>query len=254
MMPILRHKINQEFTILPNCTLKDRRLSLRDVGLLAYMLHLPDGWEFSISGLDAVLPHDGRDAIAASLQRIEKASYLRRERERNANGQIGGVVWYVSDLPMTETPETDLPNTVKPDTGSPNTANPLQRKYLLDKEPINKESKEDAPPVVPFQGELAEAFNDWITYKRERRQGYKPTGLKSLMTQTRKAAEQYGDHAVAEIIRTSMANGYQGILFDRLNRWSGGGEAHGNASYSSTDAAGNRGSNPKFNVAGRKLD
>lgn len=227
---------------------------MRDVGLLAYMLSLPDDWEFSIAGFDAVLPNDGRDAISASLKRIEQAGFLRRERERNASGQIGGVVWYVSDLPMMEVPQTEKPYTAKPDTVSPNTANPLQTKYLLDKEPINKESKEDAPPVVPFQGELAEAFNDWITYKRERRQGYKPTGLKSLITQTRKAAEQYGDHAVAEIIRTSMANGYQGILFDRLNRWSGGGETHGTDRATSANAAGNRGSNQKFNVTGRKLD
>ena len=227
---------------------------MRDVGLLAYILSLPDDWEFSIAGFDAVLPNDGRDAISASLKRIEQAGFLRRERERNASGQIGGVVWYVSDLPMTETPETDLPYTAKPDTVSPNTANPMQTKDLFNKEHKDKVSKEDTPPAVPFQGELAETFNDWITYKRERRQGYKPTGLKSLITQTRKAAEQYGDHAVAEIIRTSMANGYQGILFDRLNRWSEGGAAHGNASGSPADSAGNSGKTSKYNFTGRKLD
>lgn len=216
MMPILRHKHLQEFTVVPNSLLRDQKLSLRDIGILIFMLSLPDEWEFSIAGFDAILPHDGRDAITASLKRIEEAGYLRRDRERGANGQIGGVVWYVSDLPMADTPETDLPYTAEPCTDLPNTANPLQRKNLFDKEKRDKEKRDDAPLVLPFGPELCEVFGDWLAYKKERRQGYKAVGLRNLITQTQKAAEQFGEQAVADVIRTSMASGYQGIVFDRL--------------------------------------
>lgn len=77
------------------------------------------------------------------------------------------------------------------------------------------------PPVVetieiPFSGELREAFDDWIAYKKEKRQPYKARGMKSLITQVRRYAEQFGDEATASAIRDSMASNYQGIVFDRL--------------------------------------
>lgn len=69
-----------------------------------------------------------------------------------------------------------------------------------------------------FSPELESAVTDWLTYKQERRESYKPTGLKSMLTQIQKAAAEYGDAAVIDIIRDSMASGYQGIVFDRLKR------------------------------------
>lgn len=80
-------------------------------------------------------------------------------------------------------------------------------------------------PLTPFEGELSgyskelfEAINDWIAYKAEKRQSYKPTGLKSLVTQIKNAANQYGEHAVIKVIKDSMAANYQGIVFDRLKQ------------------------------------
>lgn len=216
MMPILRHEHKSEFTIIPNRLLRDNRLSLKDVGLLAFMLSLPDDWQFSIAGFDAILPHDGKDAIAASLRRIEKSGYLRRDRERSANGQIGSVVWYVSDVSAEQMPEPEKPDTVEPDAAKPDTENRSQTKNRLNKEHINKEKIEDAPLVLPFGPELCEVFNDWLEYKKERRQSYKSMGLKNLVSQTQKAAREYGEDAVADIIRTSMSCNYAGILFDRL--------------------------------------
>lgn len=95
--------------------------------------------------------------------------------------------------------------------------------------PIQSES-ESNPPKAPqggpppqplqtgFEPVLQEAFEEWLSYKRERRETYKPTGLQSLVTQIRKAAGEYGAGAVASLIQQSMANGYRGIVFDRLSR------------------------------------
>ena len=69
-----------------------------------------------------------------------------------------------------------------------------------------------------FPGELGKAVADWLAYKTEKRQGYKPTGLQSLLTQIRNAAKEHGDAAVVKVIRDSMAANYQGIVFDRLSR------------------------------------
>lgn len=64
--------------------------------------------------------------------------------------------------------------------------------------------------------ELQDSVRDWIAYKKEKRQGYQETGLRSLLSQIRKAADTYGDQAVIEIIQTSMSSNYTGIVFDRL--------------------------------------
>lgn len=125
-MAILRHRHTRDFTIVPNSLIQNENLSLRDIGLLVYMLSLPDDWEFSIRGLDAIFKNDGRDAVSVSLKRIEAAGYLTREVERKG-GKFGAVVWIVSDEPMS-------PCTEKPDTAKPNTANPSQTKNRINKE------------------------------------------------------------------------------------------------------------------------
>lgn len=69
-----------------------------------------------------------------------------------------------------------------------------------------------------FAPDLESAVNDWLKYKAERRESYKPTGLKSLLTQIQNNAAEYGDSAVADVIRQSMGSNYQGIVYDRLKR------------------------------------
>lgn len=64
--------------------------------------------------------------------------------------------------------------------------------------------------------DLAAAVRDWLAYKKEKRQGYKEVGLRTLLSQIRQAADKYGEDAVIEIIHNSMASGYQGITLDRL--------------------------------------
>ena len=71
---------------------------------------------------------------------------------------------------------------------------------------------------------ILEAVNDWIEYKKERRFSYKERGFRSLLKQITENVEKYGEEAVKNIILDSMANGYQGIIFDKLrkNNVSGG--------------------------------
>ena len=80
---------------------------------------------------------------------------------------------------------------------------------------------EISPPISPktenpFQGDLRDAFDEWIAYKAEKRQPYKPRGLKSLITQIQRYADQYGADKTANAIRNSMASNYMGIVFDRI--------------------------------------
>ena len=74
------------------------------------------------------------------------------------------------------------------------------------------------PPEVNFGPELNDAFNDWLQYKREKRQGYKSKGLQSLVAQIEKQVRVYGESAVASLIVECMSNGWQGIIWDRLGK------------------------------------
>ena len=82
----------------------------------------------------------------------------------------------------------------------------------------DKEQMLNIPPT-PLPGgspALQKAFSNWLQYKREKRQDYKPTGLQSLVTKVQRAAETYGEQAVIDLIGECMANNWQGIIFDRL--------------------------------------
>ena len=87
------------------------------------------------------------------------------------------------------------------------------------------EKKTKNPPQreTGFGDDLQSAFEAWLSYKSEKRQSYKPTGLKSLVTEIRNNAQRYGEAAVAKLIRECMASNWQGIIFDRLKQ--GGGQA-----------------------------
>ena len=65
---------------------------------------------------------------------------------------------------------------------------------------------------------LLEAVKDWLAYKKEKRQQYKPVGLKTLLTTIQNNVNQYGEDAVIKLIHDSMSANYQGITWDRLNQ------------------------------------
>ena len=78
-----------------------------------------------------------------------------------------------------------------------------------------------AVPEVDLSGlslAVRDKLNQWLAYKKERRESYKPTGLQALGTRIRSSVEKYGEYAVCELIDNSMSSGYQGILFDRLQQ------------------------------------
>lgn len=92
------------------------------------------------------------------------------------------------------------------------------------KQESKKSSKAATPPSAPAREELvsrfgenlADAIMDWIAYKAEKRDVYKPTGLKSLLTQIENQTSAHGEQAVIDVIRLSMSNGWKGIIWDRI--------------------------------------
>ena len=157
------------FTTMQNITVRNNQLSLRDKGLLLLLLSYPPNWEFSVAGLSKVSNHDGKDAIAASLKRLELEGYVKRERKRGKNGKLLGYAWTVSDVPTqqlnatkTAEPMTDLPALVQPALVQPavikNVYNRdcIERKTVSNKdcESVPREARERTPFVAPSVEEI----------------------------------------------------------------------------------------------------
>lgn len=70
--------------------------------------------------------------------------------------------------------------------------------------------------IIPMV--LQVKMTEWITYKTERKEQYKEQGMKSLLKQIENNCALYGDQAVCDLIDDSMANGWKGIIFDRLKQ------------------------------------
>lgn len=81
-MKITRHRETSDYTVTPNAIYRDKRLSYRALGLLLYLLHLPDGWETDSAQL-ATDRAEGRDAIRTALRQLQDAGYVTRQRQQD---------------------------------------------------------------------------------------------------------------------------------------------------------------------------
>lgn len=101
-MAFLRKEHKENYTCISNDVFRSS-LSLKARGMLCTMLSLPDDWEFSENGLQAILK-DGQTSVRSAIKELESAGFLSRTRERDENGRMGKCVWIVCDYPRFENP------------------------------------------------------------------------------------------------------------------------------------------------------
>ena len=104
-MSIFRVEKNANYTVISNYHLRDKNLSLRTIGLLSLILSLPENWDYSQAGLAAIVK-DGEDSVRSGLKELEKFGYLERERERDENGRMKGVVYHIYETPKEQRDKT----------------------------------------------------------------------------------------------------------------------------------------------------
>jgi hypothetical protein len=85
-MPLIRghHSFDDHFTQIPNDWLRDTRLSLKAIGLLAQIMSHTPGWRMSIRSL-AKVNGTGQDTIKSAILELEKFGYLVRSSEQGHN-------------------------------------------------------------------------------------------------------------------------------------------------------------------------
>lgn len=80
-------------------------------------------------------------------------------------------------------------------------------------------NKTPLPPLDEFSEPIQAAIKNWLSYKDERREKYKPTGLTQFISMTRNAVSKYGEDAVLYAFTQSMGANYQGVVWEKAQKF-----------------------------------
>ncbi len=133
-MAVFRVERTHNYTVMSNYHLRDKGLSLKAKGLLSQMLSLPEDWDYTLAGL-AKINAEGRDAIRAAVQELERAGYIRRNRVRDDKGCLRGTEYVIYERPQ-------QPDEVGPERPAGDAAEPL-----FSSRPALEVPAEDAPAL-----------------------------------------------------------------------------------------------------------
>lgn len=155
---------------------------------------------FSIAGWNEYQNIEGMD-------RIREQNRIRKQRQRER--------------------QKALPEPSRDITGQVTQNHATDKEEDIDKESKkkNKSVKEDTHalftrllPEYALTEAVAAKMSEWIRYKTERKEGYKETGLRTLLRRIESNTQAFGEEAIIQLIDDSMASDWKGIIFDRLGK------------------------------------
>lgn len=220
-MAIFRVHKDNNFTVISNDLIRDKRLSLKARGLMILMLSLPDDWDFSVAGL-ASINQESEKTIKTMLAELKEFGYL-VVTKKMPNETDSKKIEYIYDL-------FEIPGNEKQGTQNQHVdEQPIENSRQLNKEEQRKEEQNtfkeksikkkfdaiaflDTIPGMNKDPEVKDVFVKFI----EMRESIKhpiPTeyGLKQLIKQ----AWELGDYQKAKIIAVvnqSITSGYRGLF------------------------------------------
>lgn len=209
------HK-TKDYTVMSRSHLRDKELSLKAKGLMSLMLSLPEDWDYSVKGL-ATLSKDGRESIIGTIKELEERGYLVRTQIKNSSGRFVGYDYEAFENPSAGKPFTENPLTEKPTQYNIEQYN--KEKYIIEESILKreeKEIKEKREKDLPFSEELNTVIKEWFAYMKEKKQTYTAIGTKQLLNRLKEMVEKHNETYVAEVIKYSMSQNWQGIHEQRF--------------------------------------
>ena len=207
-MRVIRIEKTKDYTIIHNRFLREKSMSLKTKGLMAYLLSLPDDWKIYVTELQNN-HSDGVTSIKNALKELERFGYLQRERIRDQYGKMLGMEYILREIPLMDNPSVGNP--------------PVEKSTLINNNKTNIPIKQNInnKEVAIFPNELnIEVWEEWVEFrKKEYRLTYKKLGQKKAMDQLIRLSG--GDHMQQRlIIEQSMANGWRGLFRLKENKQS----------------------------------
>lgn len=121
----IKTKKERNYTVIDNTFLKDKSLSWKAKGLMAYFLSLPDDWIIHFSEIEKHAT-DGKSSLRSAINELKEKGYLKAEQKRVDN-RFAEMVYTIIENPAEDFPLTDFQQTEKQKTGNQFTENqPLQ--------------------------------------------------------------------------------------------------------------------------------
>jgi hypothetical protein len=153
-MPLIRghHSFDDHYTQIPNDWVRDSRISLKAIGLLAQIMSHKPGWNLSLRSI-ARINETGVGTIKSAVEELEQFGYLVRSKDQlhNEDGTFADYLWTTAD-------PFQNPVTVKTAHGKQDT------KKTITKNTISKESTNRASQI-PDDFLVTEDMRFWATEK-----------------------------------------------------------------------------------------
>lgn len=210
-MAFLRKEHKENYTCISNDVFKSD-LSLKARGMLCTMLSLPDYWEFSENGLQAIL-NDGQTSVRSAIKELESAGFLSRTRKRDENGRMGKCVWIVCDYPRFENPNlvnSNLGNepqlsTKQQSTDESNTNKKKESTRARYDEIINGYTENE---------ELRSALVEFVKMRKMKKNPLTNRALSLLLTSSKKGLDclASNDAEKIDIVNQSIMRGWMGFF------------------------------------------
>lgn len=151
-MAIYKAKVDSNYTVIPNATAKDKRITFEARGMLALLLSLPSDWQVNNSWLISQ-SSAGRDKINSILKELIEFGYMTREQPKNQHGKFTSNDYFVYAQPVNgfavygETVDGSAVNGETPTT---------KERYLEKKDNTNVDQSKIARDAL-----IEEQFNKW---------------------------------------------------------------------------------------------
>ena len=89
-----REEHNESFTIIDNALLQNVNLSFETRGFLAYLLSLPDDWNFTVRGL-VKMTGCNKSVIQRLMNELRAAGYIQLVRNKDKSGKFTQSSWII---------------------------------------------------------------------------------------------------------------------------------------------------------------
>jgi len=153
-MPLIRghHSFDDHYTQIPNDWVRDNRISLKAIGLLAQIMSHKPGWNLSLRSI-ARINETGVGTIKSAVEELEQFGYLVRSKDQlhNEDGTFADYLWTTAD-------PFQNPVTVKTAHGKQDTKKNITKKNII-KELTTKASQ------IPDDFSVTEDMRIWASEK-----------------------------------------------------------------------------------------
>jgi hypothetical protein len=153
-MPLIRghHSFDDHYTQIPNDWVRDNRISLKAIGLLAQIMSHKPGWNLSLRSI-ARINETGVGTIKSAVEELEQFGYLVRSKDQlhNEDGTFADYLWTTAD-------PFQNPVTVKTAHGKQDTKKTITKKTII-KELTTRASQ------IPDDFEITEDMRSWASEK-----------------------------------------------------------------------------------------